>query len=465
MNTESATWGLNMEFRVLGRLEVVSDTGDVMPAPRPLVRAAIFGLVLHRNRSLAPERLVDLLWGADAGADPLHTLRNCIWGVRKALPPDRLVTDDIGYRLRIDAERDRTDVDRFRRLHREGRAALCRGDNPRAATLLGEAMGLWRDLPLTDLYPGTPVMRSLMMGLTEEQRDARNALVQARLGLGQHRELLPQLRTLVTAEPANERLWADLMLTLYRCDLKAEALQVFDEARAALRISVGVQPGAELHRLQRQIQADDPALAPDPVTDPEQHQDAGRGIVPRQLPSDLMDFTGRTVEAAELIGLLSPAEGGTAVPVAEVTGPPGVGKSVLAVHVAHAVAHDYPDGQLHIRLAGASPTPPTAGAVLGEVLRMLGVAAAEIPETTQQRAALYRSRLADRRMLIVLDDAASPERVRPLVPGMAGCAVIVTSRVRLVGLTSGRSMSLAPLEHPDALCLLARIIGRARLVR
>ncbi|WP_395108082.1 BTAD domain-containing putative transcriptional regulator [Actinomadura sp. SCN-SB] len=442
-----------MELRILGRVEVVSDEGEPTPVTRPLIRAALIALVLHRNTALTPERLIDLLWGPDgSGGDPLHGLRSCIWGIRKVLPPDRLVTDDVGYRLVIDLGRDRVDVDSFRDLHRRGRAALRHGDHLTAIQRLRAAVNLWQDAPISDLLPDTPAMKALVTGLAEEHRDAQNAWVQARLALGQHHDLLPELRTLVARDPLNEQLWSDLMLALYRCDLKADALHAFEEAQAALAAHADLEPGIQLRRLRRRIQADDAVLKP--------HQAAA---IPSQLPPDVMDFTGRANEAAELTELLSPAGEHTAVPIIQISGPPGVGKTTLAVHVGHAARASYPDGQLYFHLAGSSAHPRSAHEVLSEALRALGVRPTDIPETTAQRAALYRTQLAGRRVLVMIDDAASPEHVRPLLPGTAGCAVIVTSRRQLIGLAGAHATTLHPFEDADALRLLAQIIGPARV--
>ncbi|GAA4617240.1 BTAD domain-containing putative transcriptional regulator [Actinoallomurus liliacearum] len=450
-----------MEYRVLGRFEL-AEKGLMRAVTRRLARGVLFALVLYRNQSVPPDRLIDLLWGPAEDDDRLHSLRTRMWDLRRVLTADRLVTDDVGYRLRIDPDRDEVDVDRFRDLHRQGRAALSAGNPDVAVRLLDEAMAQWTTDQLADLLPATPTMAALVTGLIEERRDARNALVSARLALGWHRELLPELRTLVAAEPGNEQVWADLMLALYRCGLQADALNAFSNAEAAMAAHVGVEPGPALRTLRRRIQCNDPELRPPVVTDPQAgHQ--MRRTVPRQLPADLADFTGREGEAAELIAMLSPASSATAPRVVEVSGPPGVGKTVLAVRVAHAVVHDYPDGQLYLRLAGASPAPRKAPELLGEVLHALGVSASDIPRTLAQRAALLRTTLADQRLLIVLDDAACPEQVQPLLPGAAGCAVVITSRTRLAGIATGRSIGLGPLDHRDAMQLLSRLAGPERV--
>lgn len=456
-----------MKYRVLGRIDVISEAGELVPITRPLVRGALFALVLHRNEPLSRERLIDLLWGEGPGpADRLHSLRDCLWNLRRLLPAQHLVTHEHGHRLDIAAGRDRVDADRFRQLVRE---AARTGDDLTAAQLLQDAVGLWGSSRLNELLPATPAMTALIAGLTEEHRGARNALIQVRLALGQHLDLLPELRAWVSAEPVDEQLWADLMLVLYRCGLKTDALGAFAEARAALS-TAGLTPGAGLHRLRRRIQADDPTLhlkAADPQPSLLMGTLAGHPakdeIRPRQLPPATLDFTDRRVQAAELIALLSPKPGALGVPLAEVIGPPGVGKTALAVHVAHAIAHDYPDGQLFLRLGGASDRPVRPEEILGEILRATGISPAQLPETRAEREAAHRTHLAGRRLLLVLDDAASPDQVRPLLPGTAGCAVIVTSQRQLVGLAAGQSVTLTPFAAGEAMALLAQIIGQSRI--
>ena len=456
-----------MDFRVLGRIELVTDAGEAIPVTRPLSRATLFSLVLYRNRALSAERLVDLLWGAGTQTGRrLHSLRSCIWNLRQVIPPDHLISDGLGYRLTIDPAQDRVDVDRFRALHRQGRAALGSGAEITAIQLLAEAVGIWGAGRLSDLLPVTPAMSSLITGLVEERRNARNTLIRTRLAQGQHGELLPELRAHIIAEPEDEALWGHLMLALYRCGLKSDALNAFAQARVALATYAAAMPSSDLRLLRRRIHDADPDLYPAALAArapaPPPSIAVRRGVLPRQVPTDLADFTARREEAAELIALLSPAVTRSAVPVAEVIGPPGIGKTALAVHVAHAIAHDYPDGQLYVQLPGLS-LPPLTGTDLGDLLRTLGVPAGEIPETAGQRAAVYRSRLAGLRMLIVIDDAAAPDQVRPFLPGTAGSAVIITSRTRLVGLASGHSINLTPLDHTNALQLLARSIGPLRI--
>lgn len=443
-----------MEFHILGRtLTVLSDSMTPVNISRAQVRATICAFVLHADAVLPAAQIMNLVWD-DLDIGP-EALRACVYRVRRSLGRDRIETMDGAYRFRL-APGDVIDLKRFRDLHERGVAARDAGDDGVAVRLLGEGLSLWDDPPLGDL-PQTTAMAGVIRGLVDERAAAHEALVDAHLALGRHQELLPDLRKWVTSDPLNERVRTHVMLALYRCGRKAEAIGVYDDVRGLLD-EVGVAPGAELQLLRDRILADDPAL-----TSP------GRGAIVahvapvRQLPPDVADFTGRAGELEELTTFLAPPAEATAVPIAEIIGPPGVGKTSLAVHVAHLVSHHYPDGQLHFQLTGASATPREPGAVLDEALRALGVATADLPESMEQRSALYRSRLAGRKLLVVADDAAGPEQVRPLLPGTAGCAVIVTSRTQLTGLT-GHLWTLGPLTDDEARRLLTRIVGERRIL-
>ncbi len=268
---------------------------------------------------------------------------------------------------------------------------------------------------------------------------------------GLHERVLPHLEAVIQREPLNEQAHAQLMLALAGSGQQAAALQLFEELRHRLDDQLGVRPGPELAdahlRVLRQevpaAAASSSALVPIPVTTAAVTTTAvlTQTVLPVcQLLPDVADFTGRAGDCARLAVLLAAAAdtdtGTTAVPVGVISGPPGAGKTTLALHLAHALRSAFPDGQLFVPLAGSS-RPRRPGAVLDELLRALGVAPGAIPETAGQRAALFRSRLAGRRVLVVVDDAGSPGQVRPLLPGTAGCAVIVTSRNRLAGLGGG----------------------------
>jgi DNA-binding SARP family transcriptional activator/tetratricopeptide (TPR) repeat protein len=446
-----------MKFRILGPLEIHDDTGNAVVLSQPLIRSAICVLLLKTDQHLSSFQLQELLWDVAEGADRSGSVKTCVGGVRRVLTADRLPAGRGGYRIRL-REDDSVDLFAFRDLISQAGEARGRGDEALAAELYARGLALWPDPPLPDL-PETATMAGLTSSLLTERRLARDEFVEVRLVLGGHRDLIPGLRAWVIDEPLNEHLWAQLMLALYRSGRKAEALQIYDDAQDALTRLIGVEPGPELQRLWHRIKVDDPGLAV-----PSRAPDRGpvRPLA-RQLPPDIQDFTGRTAEGERLRHVLGGADPAGAPAVVQITGAPGLGKTSLAVHAAHAVAAAFPDGQLYLQLAGASPSPRDPAVVLNETLRALGVAATDIPDTLPERAALYRSRLAGKRVLIVADDAAGPEQVQPLLPGTPGCAMVVTSRVQTLNLAGSQRTDLSRLPYDQGVAMLGRIIGAGRV--
>ncbi|WP_234373870.1 BTAD domain-containing putative transcriptional regulator, partial [Streptomyces scabiei] len=291
--------------------------------------------------------------------------------------------------------------------------------------------------------------------LEEARQAALEERIAAELETGGHEaELVTELTSLVEARPTRERPRGQLMLGLYRLGRQADALAVYAEGRAVLADELGLDPGPELTKLYEAILRADPALltattaaAPQPVTAP-------RPV--SLLPPAIGDFTGREEELGRVVGALTGER--EAMPVVVVSGAAGVGKSALAVQAAHRVAGAYPDGQLHAELHGFSePVPPAE--VLGRLLRALG---ADPPEDTAERGDLFRSLVAGRRILLVLDDAGGEAQVRPLLPGSATCGVLVTSRARLGGLVGARRTDLDVLDDARGLELLTRVTGPER---
>ncbi|MFG2007223.1 BTAD domain-containing putative transcriptional regulator [Spirillospora sp. NPDC048911] len=459
-----------MEFRILGRLEIRADDGEAIAVSQPLIRSAISVLVLKSGQALSSDQLQALLWdpGADGDrADRTGAIKTCVAGVRRVLSAERVPPGHGGYRLQL-SDGDTVDLGTFRDRVHQAREARGRGDDPLAAELYERALALWRDPPLDDL-PATSAMAGITAGLLAERRVVREELVEARLALGRHRALVPELRAWVFDDPLNEHLWAQLLLALYRSGRKTEALQSYDEAHEMLEQAAGAEPGPELQRMWHRIKVDDPGLNPKAARaagtggHPARAARPPRQPLARQLPPDVRDFTGRETERGRLRQLLASAAEATAPPVVHISGPPGVGKTSLALHVAHLVTPLFPDGQLYLQLAGASQTPRDPAAVLNEVLRAIGVAPADIPETLAERAALYRSRLAGKRVLVVADDAAWPEQIQPLLPGTAGCAILITSRNRSLNLDGAHLLGLERLSDPEALRMLGRIIGPHRV--
>ncbi|MEU5879911.1 BTAD domain-containing putative transcriptional regulator [Spirillospora sp. NPDC047279] len=458
-----------MEFRILGRLEIRTDDGEPVAVSQPLIRSAICVLVLKDGQALSPDQLRALLWEGDSDGGRGGAVKTCVAGVRRVLSADRVPPGHGGYRLRL-GPGDAVDLRTFRDRLVQAREARDMGDDPLAAELFERALALWRDPPLDDL-PVTSAMSGIVAGLLAERRLAREELVETRLALGGHRALVPGLRAWVGDDPLNEHLWAQLLLALYRSGRKTEALQSYDEAHDMLEHAAGTEPGPVLQRMWHRIKVDDPDLCPGPPRHPGQAASAHpahgprapRQPLARQLPPDVRDFTGRDFERGRLRQLLGSAAGATAPPVVQISGPPGVGKTSLALHVAHLVTPSFPDGQLYVQLAGASQAPRDPAAVLNEVLRAIGVAPADIPETLRERAALYRSRLAGKRVLVVADDAAGPEQIQPLLPGTPGCAILITSRNRTLNLDGAHLLGLERLSRSEGVRMLGRIIGPLRV--
>ncbi|MYV96929.1 AfsR family transcriptional regulator [Streptomyces sp. SID3343] len=424
-------------------------------------------LALRRGQVVPVEELVRGVWGSNPPVSATSAVRNHVSRLRAALETDPrtprlLVSLSGGYSLRS-AQLD-LDLDEFERLAADASRARMVGDVRTAARLLHAASGLWTGPPLAGV-PG---------GYAERQRELlaerRLTVVQARLAadldLGLHDDVVAELATLVDAHPAREGLRALEMLALYRCGRPAAALAAYERAK-----HLCVAPGPEPTAMYQRILRADPALAPAAPTpfipSPSRPKDPllgrSRGPRPTQLPPDIRDFTGRADVVAELGRVLTTGahDHRTAVVVCVLHGMGGVGKTTLAVHVAHTVRDRFPDGQLYVDLRGSSGDPLDPHVVQGRFLVALGVAAEAVPDGTAERTALYRSRLADRRVLVVLDNAHAVEQVEALLPGTARCAVLVTARTAISSLPARRFALDVPAAD-EALALLEDIVGIGR---
>jgi tetratricopeptide (TPR) repeat protein len=323
---------------------------------------------------------------------------------------------------------------------------------------LREALRLWRGPLLAD--EASDLLRSrLGAPWTELRLTALEMVIEAELAQEHHRDVVGELTTLIADNPFRERLTGLLMLALYRSGRQAEALEAFGQLDARLRGELGLDPVPELRELQRRILAADPDLLAGTA-----NRGAAVSRAPQQLPADTRAFTGRTAELDRLLGLMDGAAATAAHPavtICAIDGMAGVGKTALALHTAHRIAARFPDGQLFVDLRGySSHHPPRSPAdVLDGFLRALGVPSHRNPQDVEERAAAYRERLAGTRTLIVLDNAASGEQIRPLIPGAAGCLVVVTSRRRLKSLDDAHTLTLDTLPEPDAVALFRAVAG------
>ncbi|MGN9907769.1 BTAD domain-containing putative transcriptional regulator [Phytohabitans sp. LJ34] len=447
-----------MEFRILGILEIRDDTGQLLTPPRRKQRLLLAVLLLRANTPVSTESLLDLLWPEAPPPSARANLQSYVSDLRRLLhagepaDPPRLHRASGGYQLRAAAEE--LDAAVFERLAGQGRQALSEQRHAPAVEHFAQALARWRgpvleDLPLpAALQPEVERLEELRMMVLEDS-------FQARLGLAEPAVLAAELAELTARHPLCERLWAHLMLALYRAGRQADALDAYQRIYRLLDQELGVRPGPALQRLHQQILAADPTLTPAPSAT------AHTSGPVRQLPAPPQLFTGR---ARELAALDQTRDASTVV-ISAIDGMAGIGKTALAVHLAHRIADRYPHGQLFIDLHGHTPgmAPREPAEALEHLLRALGVPGPQIPAGLEDRAALYRTRLADQQMLILLDDAATETQVAPLLPGSAGCLVLITSRHRLAGLDHTHTLSLDTLPAPDAASLFVRTAGPGRL--
>jgi DNA-binding SARP family transcriptional activator/Tfp pilus assembly protein PilF len=444
----------------------------MMPILPARQRALLAALLVNANRVVPIDELTQAIWGQEPPVSARSTLRNYVKRLRQTLATcgqSRIITVPGGYQIRVAAEE--LDVLRFEALWMSARHAAADGAWSLAAGQLSEALALWTGEPLADVPSEWLALREVPR-LAEMRLQAVEARAEADLRLGRHVEVIVELRQMVAVHPLRERLHALLMLALYRDGQQAGALSAYQHARGVLQEELGAEPGPELQRLQQQILASDPVLAvpaagqaagahPGPPSAPEPTAWAE----PQQLPPTVRHFTGRHAELAALTRMSgSHASGrGPAVVIPAISGTAGVGKTALAVHWAHLAAERFPDGQLYVNLRGYDPGEPMAATdALAGFLRALGVRGAEIPPEIDERAALYRSMLAGRRMLVLLDNARSADQLRPLLPGTAGCVAVVTSRDSLPGLVArdgAERLELDPLPLADAVEVLRTGIG------
>jgi DNA-binding SARP family transcriptional activator len=454
-----------MRFRVLGPLEVF-DGAEWHALGAAKTRALLATLLVNAGSVMSLDQLADELWG-DA---PPKTAANQVYGyvmrIRRLLgdPDGQLVVRRApGYQLVVAPED--VDAQTFELQVKRGCAALRDGDPAQAATSLAAALALWRGPALIDV-PATPLIEAAVARWEEQRLAALEARIDADLACGRHTSLAGEVGDLAREYPLREQFWGQLMLALYRCGRQADALAAYQQVRRVLGTELGIEPGAALCRLHEQILRTDAALDLKPAA-AAVGSASTPAATPRQLPTDVAGFTGRADDLAELDALVAKQAGSRAVTIAVLIGTAGVGKTSLAVHWAHRIAAGYPDGQLYVNLHGYSTSPQVSPLeALTQFLRALGVPPDHIPVSVDEAAARFRSLVAGKRLLVVLDNAAAPEQVRPLLPGTPGCLVVVTSRDRLGGLMAGEGAhahTLRTLRLDDAVALISRMVGAERV--
>jgi DNA-binding SARP family transcriptional activator len=471
-----------MRFRLLGPLEVWAGE-DWQGIGAPKWRSVLAALLIKSGQIVPVDELIEEAWRDKPPAKAGNLISIYVLRLRRLMGDadgSLLVTRAPGYQLRLGAAD--SDAQVFETMMHDGRRALADGDPAAAASRLAEALALWHGSPLADVPP-TPLVEAEAERLAELRLDAAELRITAELACGGHAQVIPELRRLLADHPLREGLWVLLIRALDGAGRHAEALDAYSQARSAIADELGVDPGAELRQLYAGMLAQDDLLAKDSADTPgvisagmvtvssRPPESAAEAAIPRsvpapaQLPADVTDFTGRDDQVKHLSDLLSSAgadgEDG-AVRIALVAGSGGLGKTSLAVHAAHRVRGHFPDGQLYVDLLGATPQPLPAADVLARFLRDLGVDGRDIPVDEDERAARYRTVLAGRHVLIVLDNARDAAQVRPLLPGSASCAVLITTRSRMPDLASIRLVDLNVLDDDEALTLFTRVVGDER---
>ncbi|GGS74443.1 regulatory protein AfsR [Planobispora rosea] len=498
-----------LRFAVLGPVQAWRD-GAELDLGTPLQRSILAMLLLREGRAVTPTEMIDAIWGEEAPPRALGALRTYVSRLRAVLEPGRsprtrpemLTSVGKGYALILTGAS--LDLTLFNRHVQQAETARRAGDLSAAAESLRTGLALCTGEPLAGAVG--PYAEHQRDRLAERRMSVLENLMELDLELGRHADVVSDLIALTAEHPLRERLRAQLMLAYYRCGRQADALAVFADTRRVLADELGIDPGPDLAALHRRILAADPALAPtpaEPVRLPPPAADstttgqAGTGTAaetvaagtttegtitagtitappevpelprPAQLPAAVSDFTGRSQIITRLRSLLSvqgsPQGGAEGVPVAAISGIGGVGKTALAVHVAHAMQDLFPDGQLYADLRGYGEEPTAPESALAAFLRGLGLPPDVIPDGLAERSALFRSLLAERRMLVLLDNARDAVQVTPLLPGSTGCAAIVTSRHKLADLASARLFDLDVMEPEEALSLFGAVAGAERV--
>jgi DNA-binding SARP family transcriptional activator len=478
-----------VDFRILTGLDVRVGNRS-LPVIAAKQRTVLAILLLHPNEVVQIDLLVEGVWGGHPPASARNLIKTYVWRLRQLLDahepveaPSRIATVADGYALRV--QPGELDTQRFERLVRSGRAALADGNLDLAAAQLSAALAQWpgealRDTPLEGRFAAE------LHALGERRLAVLQERISLDMRLGRFQDLIPELQTLIAAEPLHETWHAQLVRALYQSGRRMAALAAYSAARDILVAELGLEPGAELRSLQRSILTE--SLAVNGHGEPGNRMPAGGALTgthgpadladdrpaplaaPRQLPSGLSGFVGRTTEIAQIVAGQPPPGSSRAQPagnagqqlaVTVLTGAPGSGKSALAVQVAHLLKEQFPDGQLFAGIGTHNGLPRTSRQILGSFLQALGVPASRQPASVSELIGLYRSLTAGKRMLILLDDVRNEVQARTLLPAPGASTVIVTSRRILVGLEEAWLVNVGMLPAADAATLLIRSSGRA----
>jgi DNA-binding SARP family transcriptional activator len=448
-----------VEFMILGALDVRHD-GKEVKIGGPRQRIALAMMLLEPGKIIPLSRLIEAMWDGEPPATARAQVQICISNLRRTMAavggPDLIDTHSHGYLIRLDSST--LDLHEFQAAGGAGRRALAEGDAVSAAAQFRAALSLWRGPALLNI--SSALVENSVTHIDELRLSVTESCLQAELLAGQFEHTVAELARLTSEYPLRERFRALQMTALFRLGRQAEALEVYRSTHSTLTSELGIEPGKELQDLHQMILSgdalpDSPGLAV-PVPAPPQPPR------PHLLPAAIPDFTGRDDIVKALTTAVADGQQGYAVPVNVLFGQGGAGKTTLAVHIAHRLAAQFPDGQLFARLrVGERSMSPSE--VLGRFLRALGVDGSSLPEGIEERAEMYRDLLSGQRILIMLDDAVSEQQVHPLLPGSPTCIVLVVSRRRLMGLPANNRYEIGALSRDDAIQLFSRIVGQDRV--
>ena len=463
-----------MNINVLGPFEVLRNGTDVTPSA-PKLRQVLALLAMHVNKVVAVERFIEELWHDNPPRSATTTLQTYIYQLRKLYGLDvstgqrvpepacgpvsapTLHTTYNGYMLSLPAEA--VDLQRFLQLARKGHRHVQAAELEATAETMVEALGLWRGNALTGVEVGSTLQASVVSA-EELRKTVLEQQIDAELMLGRHHQLIGDLTEAVTKDPTHEAFQAKLMLALYRCGRRTDALRVFRQARQAVNDELGLEPSADLQRLHRNVLDGSPSLDLGPVQQESPFAGPREVPPPLQLPPDVPGFVGHATQLHSVQRALGASCG--PAPVIVVDGAPGVGKTTFCTHVGHAIREDYPDGQLYATFDSSADAVTAASEVITELLRAIGTHPSALLRSFKERVALFRDWTVNRRVLVVLDDLVSSDQLIPFLPIGPGCAVVAASRRRLFDPHISMNVSLTPFDRETGVRMLAEALGGQR---